>query len=132
MLKICNIVFAVAFLLATAVQYNDPDPYIWMPAYLTAFACCVAFARGRLRAWVAYGVAGVALLWSLTLVPTVITHPPPLADVFGDVKMYAPGVEEAREAGGLWLIGAWLLTLARASVRREAAGRGEAAARRAS
>ena len=130
MLKIFNVVFALAFLLATAVQYNDPDPYVWMPAYLTAFACCVAFARGRLRAWFAYAVAGIALLWSLTLVPTVVTHPPPLADVFGDVKMYAPGVEEAREAGGLWLIGAWLLTLARATLRREGSGRRDAAGRR--
>jgi len=130
MLKICNVAFALAFLLAAAVQYNDPDPYVWMPAYLTAFACCVAFARGRLRAWIAYGVAGVALLWSLTLVPTVVTHPPRLGDVFGDVKMYAPGVEEAREAGGLWLIGAWLLTLARATLRRDASTRRDASARR--
>ena len=112
MLKAMNVLFAVAFLLATAVQYNDPDPYLWMPAYLAAFACCLAFMRGKLRPWMGYSVAGVALIWSFTLIPTVVSHPPAMADVFGDVKMYAPGVEEAREAGGLWLIAAWVGTLA--------------------
>lgn len=117
-LKICNAVFAIAFLLATLVQYNDPDPYLWMPTYLTAFACCVAFALGKLDPRVATLVACIACVWLLTLVPTVVSHPPALADVFGDVKMYAPGVEEAREAGGLGLIAAWLFTLARAAERQ--------------
>jgi len=31
--------------------------------------------------------------------------------------MYAPGVEEAREAGGLWLIALWVGTLARVAQR---------------
>lgn len=119
--KICNAVFAIAFLLATLVQYNDPDPYVWMPTYLTAFACCIAFALGKLHPGVAYSIAGIACLWSLTLIPTVVSHPPALADVFGDVKMYAPGVEEAREAGGLWLIAGWLFALGRAAQRQRRA-----------
>ncbi len=120
-LKICNAVFAIAFLLAALVQYNDPDPYLWVPLYLTALACCIAFARGKLHPLVAHLVAGIACVWSLTLIPTVLSHPPRLADVFGDVKMYAPGVEEAREAGGLWLIAGWLFTLGRAAQRRRRA-----------
>jgi hypothetical protein len=113
MFQVANVLFAIAFLLATAVQYNDPDPYLWMPTYLVAFACCLAFTRNKLLPRVGYAVAAVALLWSFTLIPTVVSHPPALADVFGDVKMYAPGVEEAREAGGLWLIAAWVSALAR-------------------
>ena len=34
-----------------------------------------------------------------------------MSQVFGDVKMYAPGVEEAREVGGLWLVAGWLTTI---------------------
>lgn len=119
--KICNAVFAIAFLLATLVQYNDPDPYVWIPTYLTALGCCIAFALGKLHPTVATVIAGAACVWSLTLVPTIVSHPPALADVFGDVKMYAPGVEEAREAGGLWLIAGWLFTLARAARRQRRA-----------
>jgi len=116
-LKTCNVFFALAFVLAALVQYNDPDPYLWMSTYLTAFACSVAFALDKLPPTLGYVVAGIALLWSFTLIPTIVSHPPPLADVFGDVKMYAPGVEEAREAGGLWLIAGWIFTLARAARR---------------
>lgn len=117
-LKLFNVVFALAFALATLVQYNDPDPVLWMLTYLAALACCVTFALGKLRPWVAIVVAVVACGWSLMLIPTVVRHPPALADVFGDVKMYAPGVEEAREAGGLGLIAAWLFTLAGVSRRQ--------------
>lgn len=121
-LKICNAVFALAFGLAALVQYNDPDPYLWVTAYLTALACCIAFAVGKLPAKFAYAIAGVAFVWSLTLVPTVVSHPPALSDVFGDVKMYGPGVEEAREAGGLWLIAGWLFALGRAAARQRSGG----------
>ncbi|HEU5075415.1 MAG TPA: transmembrane 220 family protein [Polyangiaceae bacterium] len=117
-LQLFNALFALAFALAALLQYNDPDPYLWMPTYLAAVGCCVAFARGKLHPAVAYVLAGIACVWSLTLMPSVVRHPPALAEVFGDVKMYAPGVEEARETGGLWLIAGWLFTLARASRRQ--------------
>ena len=39
-MKIFNIVFVVLFIIAAALQHNDPDPYIWMPIYLYgAFLC---------------------------------------------------------------------------------------------
>jgi hypothetical protein len=33
-MKVFNIIFVVLFTLSAALQYNDPDPYIWMPIYL--------------------------------------------------------------------------------------------------
>ena len=43
-MKVFNIVFVVLFMLIAALQYNDPDPYIWMPLYLyAAFLCFMAF-----------------------------------------------------------------------------------------
>lgn len=120
-LQIFNALFALAFALAALVQYNDPDPYLWVPTYLVAFGCCVAFAKGKLPPTVGYALAGLACVWSFTLVPAIVRHPPALADMFGGVKMYGPGVEEAREAGGLWLIAGWLFTLARASQRQRSA-----------
>jgi hypothetical protein len=44
--KVINILFALLFLLAAILQYNDPDPYIWMPIYLYAAICC-ALASAR-------------------------------------------------------------------------------------
>jgi len=42
-MKIFNILSAIIFVLFAALQYNDPDPYIWMPIYLYAgFLCFLA------------------------------------------------------------------------------------------
>jgi hypothetical protein len=35
-MKTFNIVFVVLFIIFAALQYNDPDPYIWVPIYLYA------------------------------------------------------------------------------------------------
>lgn len=35
-MKIFNIAFAILFMVAAALQYNDPDPYLWIPIYLYA------------------------------------------------------------------------------------------------
>ena len=42
-MKLLNIIFIIYCLLAAALQYNDPDPYIWIPIYLyTAWVCYLA------------------------------------------------------------------------------------------
>jgi hypothetical protein len=46
-MKIFNIFFCVLFVFSAALQYNDPDPYIWIPIYLYgALFCWFAF-RGN-------------------------------------------------------------------------------------
>jgi hypothetical protein len=39
-MKIFNIAFIFIFFVFAALQYNDPDPYIWMPIYLYAAFLC--------------------------------------------------------------------------------------------
>lgn len=39
-MRALNIIFLVLFLLSAALQYNDPDPYIWMPLYLSGALVC--------------------------------------------------------------------------------------------
>jgi len=42
--KIFNLVFAVLFLICAGLQWNDPDPYFWIPLYLlAALSCAYAF-----------------------------------------------------------------------------------------
>ena len=42
-MKIFNIIFCILFVLFAALQYNDPDPYIWIPIYLfSAYLCYLA------------------------------------------------------------------------------------------
>ena len=41
MVKVFNLVFASLFLICAGLQWNDPDPYLWMPLYLLSVLSCV-------------------------------------------------------------------------------------------
>ena len=47
MMKVFNILFAILFVIAAALQYNDPDPYIWIPIYLYGAVLCWLAFRGK-------------------------------------------------------------------------------------
>jgi hypothetical protein len=39
-MKVFNLIFCVLFILFAGLQYNDPDPYVWIPLYLYSAALC--------------------------------------------------------------------------------------------
>ena len=39
-MKIFNLTFCLLFIVCAGLQYNDPDPYVWMPLYLFSAALC--------------------------------------------------------------------------------------------
>lgn len=46
-MKIFNLLCCLLFVLSAALQYNDPDPYVWIPIYgYGAVLCWLAF-RGK-------------------------------------------------------------------------------------
>ncbi|MEY4919290.1 MAG: hypothetical protein RLZZ431_472, partial [Bacteroidota bacterium] len=43
-MKFFNIFFCIVFILFAVVQYNDPDPFLWVPIYLyPALLCFLKF-----------------------------------------------------------------------------------------
>ncbi len=43
-MKLFNLLFCLLFLFSAGLQYNDPDPYTWIPIYLYgAILCWLAF-----------------------------------------------------------------------------------------
>lgn len=57
-MKILNIVFCGMFILFAGLQYNDPDPYVWMPIYLYSAVLCWLAARNRFYPkWYLAGIA---------------------------------------------------------------------------
>jgi hypothetical protein len=46
-MKIFNIFFCIAFIIFAGLQYNDPDPYVWMPIYLYGAFFCALAARNK-------------------------------------------------------------------------------------
>ncbi len=46
-MKIFNYTFAIIFLVFAALQYNDPDPILWIPIYLYPTYLCFQAARNQ-------------------------------------------------------------------------------------
>jgi hypothetical protein len=61
-MKIFNLVFCILFIISAGLQYNDPDPYIWMPIYLFGAALCwLAFRNKFYPKFYLLGIAIFAL-----------------------------------------------------------------------
>jgi Transmembrane family 220, helix len=94
----------VLFLICMGLQYNDPDPQIWVPLYaVPAFFSLMYFIGKRylwltLTAFVIYVIA--AIYWC-----------PPLSSLKGNTF----DNEEVRESVGLLLSGIWMGVLSLAS-----------------
>lgn len=114
-----NYVMLVAFLLSVAVQFNDPDPWIWMGMYGFAVLVCLLAALGRLHWSVPLSVAGITLVWGIG----VATQAEGVSwiDLTSTLSMKTLEVEQAREAGGLLVVATWMLVLSFA-VRRGGKG----------
>jgi hypothetical protein len=96
MKKIVSLIFGILFLLFAAVQYNDPDPQVWVPIYgIAALAC--------LMAWVGMGqwwfFAGMTVVYALA----AWNQWPPVFEGFllNEMGMKSINIELARESGGL-------------------------------
>lgn len=113
-MKIFNILFCLIFIIFAALQYNDPDPYIWMPLYLYTAVLCALAARNKFYPW-AYvlGVAiyGLYAVYKLFEKDGVLDwferhHAENIAET---MKAQTPWIEETREFFGLIILIAVLL-----------------------
>jgi len=92
------------FLLSVAVQYNDPDPVLWMPIYGLAALLSGLAAAGRLPLWPNAAALVVFLVLFAIWAPALLDA---RAEAFESWHMQSAGDEEAREAGGLALCTLW-------------------------
>lgn len=99
---VLNGLFLVFFALAAAVQYNDPDPLLWMSIYGAGALCCALYMAGRLSTVLSGLISGVCLLGVLYL---LLRLQGSFVDETGQEMMGL--VEETREMFGLLLIALW-------------------------
>ena len=108
-MKIFNLIFCFVFIVFAALQYNDPDPYLWIPIYLfAAFLCWKAAKRIFHPIMTIVGIAfftGYAIYKVFDpngLIDWVnIHHAENIAET---MKAEKPWVEESREFFGLVII----------------------------
>ena len=127
-MKIFNIIFCLLFVFSAALQYNDPDPYVWMPIYMYGAVCCWLAAKNKYYPS-AYliGVAVFALYAVYKFVEKngvwdwVTEHN--AENIAGTMKASTPWIEDTREFFGLAiLIGVLLIDYFYAKRKRKTAG----------
>ena len=104
-----NLLMLLMFVFSAVVQYNDPDPWIWMAIYaLAALACLQELLWNDNPLLVPAVVAAIALVWAISLLPGVIGEVR-ISELFAEFEMKGDlMVEVAREAGGLLIVAVWM------------------------
>jgi hypothetical protein len=108
-LRTVNVIFFVLFLISAALQYNDPDPYIWIPIYLYAAVLC--FYAFRSRYFPKAYIAGI-IVYAILAVPRFLDNDGVLSwmnehnseNLAQSMKASKPYIENAREFFGLLIL----------------------------
>lgn len=108
-MRLFNIIFIVIFIFFAALQYNDPDPYVWMPIYLYAAFLCY---RAIQKKWdpmlylvgviVYIGYAAYLFFDKTGVLDWAEEHNG--ESIVQTMKAEKPWIEETREFGGLAII----------------------------
>ena len=108
-MKIFNIIFIFIFIVFAGLQYNDPDPYVWMPIYLYAALLCWLSIKEKFYPkayWLGFVVYGSYALYKMFdengLIDWIRKHN--AENIAGTMKAESPWVEETREFFGLVIV----------------------------
>lgn len=108
-MKAFNIFFLVVFLLSAILQYNDPDPYLWIPIYLYGALACWWALRGKYYP----GMYAIGVIVFLAYAAMLFVEENGVWDwatkhnaenIAGAMKAATPWIEDTREFGGLLLL----------------------------
>jgi len=108
-MKVFNLIFCLLFISSAALQYNDPDPYLWMPIYMYgAVLCWLAFRnkyypKAYLIGIFLYLAYAIYLFFAKDGVWDWITRHN-AEDITATMKAEKPWIEETREFFGLIIL----------------------------
>lgn len=103
--QVANGIMFALFVTAAVVQYNDPDPVLWMIVYGAGALCCALYFAGALPVLLSGLVAGVCFVSALYLLAQILFGPIGFFDVTGQEMMGL--VEETREMFGFLITALW-------------------------
>ena len=113
-IKILNVFFCIVFIIFAALQYNDPDPYVWIPIYLYTAALCALAVKNKfypVAYWIGiivYGIYAADEFFSKDgVLDWIQKHN--AENIATTMKAETPWIEETREFFGLVILIAVLL-----------------------
>jgi hypothetical protein len=108
-MKVINGIFCFLFIVFAALQYNDPDPYIWVPIYVyTAVLCWFAikqryYPKAYIAGIVVYAMYAVYKVFDANgLLDWLNLHD--AENLAETMKAEKPWIEESREFFGLLIL----------------------------
>ncbi len=108
-MKIFNILFCILFVISAGLQYNDPDPYVWIPIYLFGALMCykayqqVYYPKTYLAGIVIFLLYGIYLFFDRYGVLTWWNQHD-AENIAQSMKATEPWIEETREFFGLLIL----------------------------
>lgn len=108
-MKTFNLVFAILFVLFAALQYNDPDPYIWIPIYVVSAFVCFQNYKGKFDQFSHWIIVAFCLIYAVRLIidPNGVIawfKEHDAENLVQSMKATKPWIEQTREFGGLLII----------------------------
>jgi hypothetical protein len=108
-MKIFNLVFTILFIIFAALQYNDPDPYVWIPIYLVSAYVCFQTYRNKFDKFSHWVVVTFSLIYAAKLLVNtdgVLSwyNQHDAENLVQSMKATKPWIEQTREFGGLIII----------------------------
>lgn len=108
-MKIFNSIFLVLFVVSAGLQYNDPDPALWIIIYL--FGAMICFFAIRKKNYPRLTLAGIILMLIYAVylffdkdgVLSWLTEHQ-AENIAGSMKASSPWIEETREFFGLAIL----------------------------
>jgi len=108
-MKAFNIIFCLLFVFSAALQYNDPDPYVWMPVYMYGAVLCWLAFRNKyypkaylIGIFIYLGYATYLFFAKDGVLDWMNKHN--AEDIAATMKAEKPWIEETREFFGLLIL----------------------------
>ncbi|SDM34597.1 Transmembrane family 220, helix [Daejeonella rubra] len=108
-MKFFNLTFCILFIISAGLQYNDPDPYLWIPIYLIGAAISFQAFKGKYYPKFTLLIAGLFFIYCIYLFFDkfgVLTwlNDHNAENIAGSMKASEPWIEETREFFGLLIL----------------------------
>ena len=108
-MKVFNWIFGILFVGFAVLQFNDPDPYVWIPIYLFGAITCFLAARQKffpklylLGIAIYLGYAGYLFFANNGMLDWIRDHN--AENISNTMKATKPWIEATREFFGLMIL----------------------------